>query len=126
MFKRISHIILSLLLLVSTMGMTVSKHYCGEKLVSVSLMEDGAENSCCNMVNCCHSETQIFQLKEDFSIPSISNLPVLPEINILGCDLANRDTFSMIESLEVPTAYTQIPPLLPILKSLSVKEVYLL
>jgi hypothetical protein len=84
------------------------------------------ENSCCDMENCCHSETQSFQLKEDFSVPSVSSLPVLPEIHILGHDLAFMDIFSAIESMDVNSAYTEIPPLLPIQKTLSVKEEYLL
>ena len=126
MLKIFSHIALSLLLLVSTVGMTVSKHYCGNSLVSVSISGNSEESSCCDMENCCHSETQIFQLKEDFSVPAVSGLPVSPEINIWGHDLAHLDIFSVIESMDVRSAYTEIPPLLPILKTLSVKEVYLL
>lgn len=107
--------------------MAVSKHYCEESLVSVSVFGDGNEDSCCDMDNCCHNETEVFQVKEDFSVPVVSNIPVLSELDILGHDL-------LVELLNVPKTKTEVaslyyietPPLLPIQKTLSLKQVYLL
>ncbi len=124
MLKRISHITLSLLLLVSTMGMTVSKHFCGGSLVSVSVLGD--DDSCCDMGNCCHNETQVYQVKEDFSIPPVSTIPVLAELDILGHDLFAQRLLNAPEAEVAGSNFIDPPPLLPIQKTLSLKQVYLL
>ena len=85
MLKRISHISLSLLLLISTIGFAVSKHYCGDSLVDVALNKNA--DSCCDDGACCHNETLIYQLDEDFSAPQIACAPDLQEIAVLGFTL---------------------------------------
>jgi len=53
----------------STMGFTVSKHYCGTRLVDVSINKEA--QSCCSSEGsskCCHNETQHFQLEDDFNM----------------------------------------------------------
>ena len=126
MLKKLSHIILSLLLLISTMGMAVSKHYCGENLVSVSLFESSSNVSCCDMDNCCHNETQLYQVKEDFSVPAISTVPVLAELDILGHDLFHLENLKALKTKDATPFVAETPPLLLIQKTLAVKEVYLL
>ena len=67
MFRKIIHIALIAVLLVSTMGFSLSKHYCGTRLVDVKINTEA--ESCCGdgcKSNCCHNETLVFQLKEDF------------------------------------------------------------
>ena len=72
MLKKLSHIVLSTLLLLSTIGLAVSRHYCGEKLVEISLT--GEVGSCCDMQsNCCHDESQTFQLDQDYPVPVVMN-----------------------------------------------------
>jgi hypothetical protein len=123
MLKRISHIILSLVLLVSTMGMAVSKHYCGENLVSVSVFSND-NDSCCDMDNCCQNETNVYQVKEDFSVPPGSTIPVLAELDILGYDLfAGTGLINPEKEIE-NTVFDESPLLLPIQKTLSLKQVY--
>ena len=78
------------------------------------------------MGSCCHDETQIFQVKDDFSVPVISTLPVLAEINILGHDLFNLDELTAPEEENSAPLASETPPLLPIQKTLAAKEVYLL
>jgi hypothetical protein len=73
MVKRISHISLSFLLLIATAGFAVSKHYCGEDLVSVNLFNEA--ESCCDDGNCCHNETVFYQVGEDFAVPGFIPLP---------------------------------------------------
>jgi len=70
MFRKTAHIILTLLLLTTTIGFSVSKHYCGSHLVEVSINSE-AEPCCDDMENpnCCHNETEYFQLKEDLVTP---------------------------------------------------------
>ncbi|UCG28775.1 MAG: hypothetical protein JSV24_05300, partial [Bacteroidales bacterium] len=56
---------IALLLLITTMGFTVSGHYCGDRLVKVAFNAEA--ESCCDMENgCCHTETEHFQLENDF------------------------------------------------------------
>ena len=82
MLKRFSHISLSLLLLISTVGFAVSKHYCGDALVDIAFNENA--ESCCDTGSCCHNETLLYQLDEDFSAPQIANAPDLQEIAIFS------------------------------------------
>lgn len=72
MFRIITHIALSFLLLFATMGLTVSKHYCCEELIEVSINAE-AEPCCGDMgsSDCCHDETEIYQFDEDFVSPDI-------------------------------------------------------
>ncbi len=65
MLKRTSHIILSFILLISTIGLVVSKHYCKEELVSISFFD--ISDSCCEDSSCCHDKTESYQLKVDYS-----------------------------------------------------------
>ena len=70
MFRKTAHIILTILLLTTTIGFSVSKHYCGSHLVEVSINSEA--EPCCNDMenpNCCHNETEYFQLKEDLVTP---------------------------------------------------------
>jgi len=72
MFRKTAHIILTLLLLTTTMCFSVSKHYCGSRLVEASINSEA--KPCCDDIetsSCCHNETEYFQLKEDF-VSSVS------------------------------------------------------
>lgn len=82
MLRKISHIILSALLLVSTMGFVVSKHYCEGKIVTVALFHSAA--SCGMNMDCCHNETSVYKVKEDFSTPQVAGLPNQAETNLFG------------------------------------------
>lgn len=67
MLRMILNMILSMLLVITTAGFSISKHFCGDKVVSVSLNKEAP--SCCNNAkacNSCHNESQHFQLKTDF------------------------------------------------------------
>ncbi len=78
MFKRITHISLSFMLVTATMGITVSKHYCGSRLLEVSMNAE-AEPCCSDMGTggCCHNETEYFQFDEDFVSPGFAK-DILP------------------------------------------------
>lgn len=54
------------LLLLATSGLTISKHYCGNRLVEVAV--DHIPGNCCDDANCCHNETAHFQLTDYFSL----------------------------------------------------------
>lgn len=78
MFRKTANIILVIFLLTTTIGFSVSKHYCGSRLVEVSINSE-AEPCCDDMgnSNCCHNETEYFQLKEDLVTPvSFENIRI--------------------------------------------------
>jgi len=124
MLKRFSHISLSLLLLISTVGFAVSKHYCGDALVDVAYNQNA--DSCCDDGACCHNETLVYQLDEDFSAPAISTVPALAELEILGYDLFASIGLVLPETETDAPGFAESPPLLPIQKTLALKEVFLL
>lgn len=55
-----------MVLLISTMGISVSEHYCGEEVINISL--NPVEKPCCETPSeCCHNEYIFLQLKADFT-----------------------------------------------------------
>ncbi|MDF9795624.1 hypothetical protein OKW21_000887 [Catalinimonas alkaloidigena] len=71
MIRKLIHIILSMILLLSTTGVAISKHYCGGEL---SAVEVGHEKmSCCDEPDdmpedCCHDEQLTFLVEQDFQL----------------------------------------------------------
>ncbi|MFV0589847.1 MAG: HYC_CC_PP family protein [Draconibacterium sp.] len=123
MIRKLSHIILATLLLVSTVGMAVSKHYCHNSLVDVSLFAQA--DSCCDDGGCCTNDNHFYQVKEDFSAPVISTVPVLAEIDILVQILLNPDILfpnELTEEFEI----TNEPPPPTVLEFLAEEQLYLL
>jgi len=66
MIKKVSNILMVMLLLLATSGITMSKHYCGNNLRSVGIFS--VPQSCCDAPGCCHTETEVYQVKNDFSV----------------------------------------------------------
>lgn len=65
MFKKVSHIIVSVLLLVATTGFTTYKHYCGEAITAESIHTD--KDNCCDVASaCCHEEAEILQIDAEY------------------------------------------------------------
>jgi hypothetical protein len=65
--KRLNSILsigLSFLLIVSTSGIIINRHYCGDNLMEVSTSQPA--KSCCTENSCCRSETTFLQVDEDF------------------------------------------------------------
>ena len=81
MFRKLINIIVSLLLLTTTVGFSISKHYCGDELISISVSHEA--ESCCDMNSgCCHNETEVYQLNNIFVIS-----PVLDNNSVNHIDL---------------------------------------
>jgi hypothetical protein len=124
MLKKLSHIILSLLLLISTAGVVVSKHYCNGSFVSASVFHEA--KSCCGDSDCCHNEDSFYQVDDDFSIVGISEIPFLAELDILGNELAIDILFTFIEEKNQNFNSCKSPPPLTVSEILSLEQVYLL
>jgi len=82
MISRILHIIMSLNLLVSITGFSVSLHYCEDDLVNVAI--DQEATSCCD-TSCgkCHNETHYFKLDENTTAPHILLSPEIAQHDLL-------------------------------------------
>jgi hypothetical protein len=71
MLRKVIHITLIVLLLATTTGMTVYKHYCGDDLKSVSV--NSAPKSCCEVpCGCCHNESFSVKINDDFSVTAFN------------------------------------------------------
>ena len=68
MIRKTINIILSGLLIITTTGFSISKHYCHGNLISVAINKDA--ESCCGMdmemPDHCQNEEEHIQLDEDF------------------------------------------------------------
>lgn len=65
MTKKAIHIVFSLLLIISTIGITVSKHYSNSELFSVAFWTNA--DSCCEIpCDCCSDETSYLYLDSDY------------------------------------------------------------
>lgn len=122
MLKKILHIVFATLLLVTTMGLMVSKHYCGGQLVSVSVFHKA--DSCCDDGGCCNNETHFFQVKDDFSAPAVFSVPLSAEIHLLSQQLWQAEFLFPSEQEEQNTIDYQSPPPLTVMEKLAEEQVY--
>jgi hypothetical protein len=124
MLKTFGHIMVSVLLLFTTTGLTISKHFCNEYLISTSLY--AKSESCCGDDSCCQHETESFQIMEKFQ-PSIqTRTPLLVEIDLIVSETGPL-FFVCKDDLHQPPFIEVKPPAPPkLLTILSLKQAYLL
>lgn len=121
MIKKVSHIILSILLLIATTGFTLyNKHHCGEELMAISLQTD--QNDCCDMASaCCHEEAETIKIDAEYLSASFDynfELDVIKVRNLQGSIFNNPEkgtnsialtyhSMSLLTSIEV-RSYLQV------------------
>ena len=94
MIKRILNIIIATILLISTNGIAISKHYCGTHLISLEINKEA--KSCCGTTsNCCHTENAFYQVDDDYSSniqykEIINPQPLLAILNLFSFDLVDK------------------------------------
>lgn len=67
MLNKIAHILVALFFLGTATGMTLTKHYCGTALKSISV--DSMPDNCCGAASkCCHNESFTIKIENDFSL----------------------------------------------------------
>lgn len=124
MLKKFSHIILSMLLLLSTTGVAISKHYCSGNLVSVAFFSTA--QACCDDDNCCQSESQFFQLDDDFSITPYSQTTQAAQFQLFAFAMLSLHDL-VLESQDAAPFYEADLPRPPKIQIvLSKKQTYLL
>lgn len=125
MLKKISHIILSVLLLTATMGMAISKHYCSGDLISAKLFTE-AESCCDGPCDCCHNENHFYQVQDDFTAVQIHEIPQLAQTDIFGHELFSFELETGYENRISLRYFIDSPPPPKIQKVLSLQQAYLL
>lgn len=86
MFKKLTNILLLLIVFSVTTGFSISLHYCCDSLVSMSVNSD--VTPCCPVENgCCDNETQHVQLEEDLSTPVYDTIQKLDTVDIFRFDI---------------------------------------
>lgn len=65
MFRKLTHLVIIFAMILATSGVTVTKHYCGDKLESIAV--NTIHKSCCGE-KCpfCHNVTRSFKVKDNF------------------------------------------------------------
>lgn len=111
--KTLIHTVLAALLLISTMGVSVNKHYCHGHLIGVTVL--GTPSGCCDgkvkmPKGCCEDEVDFHQVEDDFVSTSFLldgsiYFAVLP----LAVDFAEPD---LSEGFQQPEYLNYKPPLL--------------
>ncbi|SFD87234.1 HYC_CC_PP family protein [Thermophagus xiamenensis] len=125
MLRAVTNILLTCLLIISTTGLAVSKHYCGHQLKSVELKT--MVEPCCDDGTCCHTETKFFRVDDDFLMGHTTGEPgnfhftaiVLPSSIDVVKLLPNSNTNTSIN-------YSDPPPLVTTLRRLALVQTYLL
>ena len=110
MLKKILHVIVLSLFVISTTGFSISRHYCQGKLVSFKINAEAKPGCDMSCGNCCHNETDTYQLKEDFTLVQISTLEADYSIDDI---LFNPLSFEIIDNYEITSIYLKkgfIPP----------------
>ncbi|MCF6171332.1 MAG: hypothetical protein L3J31_00410 [Bacteroidales bacterium] len=124
MLKKISYITLASLLVFSTVGFDISRHYCGQLLVSVSLVSQ-ADRCCSDMDgNCCHDENEYVVLKVDFTQSAAEQLSIAV-INIRNVEF-NSLLDEALSSTSNSSCFTPFIPKPGTNKFLSIIQSYLL
>lgn len=118
--KAMFSIFLASLVLVSTSGVGVTKHFCGNRVASISLLGDGG-CSCGAMDDadgCCHTERDFFQLDDDFSVAPVQSLSLASASIIsvlvyhLSFDFNDCDHYLAFQYYKPPIPDKDIPVLI--------------
>ena len=112
--KKISRILLVILLITTSMGVTINKHFCGEMLESIAIYQQ--VDSCCEGADmpkdCCHDEQEAYQLDE-YQVNSFNFIFKAPQLvnPIAFADL--QMLFRVMQIDHSHSFYTAEPPPLP-------------
>ena len=81
MLKTSLNYIMSILLLVSIIGISINKHYSGKELYSVSIFSE--PDSCCDEpCDCCNETTEVFQITDVFLLSNFYLKQTVKIINL--------------------------------------------
>jgi len=111
MIKKAGHIAVILILLVSTTGITFSKHCHKNMLFGITVMSDG--DQCCNgPCSCCEDKVEFHRLAVDFVSGDVQvSFDEIPSVDLMAIDLMIDVSFDMDHfSNEIDLDYNLPPP----------------
>ena len=108
MLRKISHILLAIVVMITTMGLTVSAHSCGGELKSIQLLSE-AENCCGDSCPNCENEIIKVEVEDDFTV-SIINFNFTQDFSFLPVFIQLFLAPTFTEEI-VQVAYHKPPPL---------------
>jgi len=113
MFRKAVHIILTAILVISTTGFTVSRHYCGSHYKSFAIDRE-AKSCCANPCSACHNVNDFHQLKVNFNGISVSADITPVDFFETGFQLySDQELYNFTNFTgEIPTLSDCSPPLL--------------
>jgi hypothetical protein len=124
MLKKVTYIFISILLLTTTMGFSVSRHYCNNKIVEIKI--DKVADTCCDDDTCCSTETIVVQLQEDATSAANVIIPAQVELSTFISAFIVLFNIHQPESEIVSFNVTDSSPPLSIHTVLSIIQSYLL
>ncbi|MDD4746439.1 MAG: hypothetical protein RBR35_10685 [Salinivirgaceae bacterium] len=123
MLRKITHIILSVFLLVTTVGVTFSMHYCSGNYVSTSINKE--TKSCCDSTTgCCENKTVQIEVENDYVSPIQIDNKIVELDFFLSFIFASNFELSL-DFDEIYELYTGISPPFKIQTRLSLLQTYL-
>lgn len=110
--KKLIYIFMAILWFAASTGFSVTKHYCGGKYVNMSI--NSTPESCCDNGNCCHNESEAFQLEEDTVVQADINIDEASSFDIMVFEneIFQLDSLDEIKSLHLERVHIP-PPSLP-------------
>ena len=110
MIRKASHIILSIIILLTTAGLAITEHYCGNRLVSVNVLSE--PDKCCDDIDCCHNETIIVKLDTDIINISTDQLPeiIYSSVSLVPVTVSNDNSLLSRYLASNILGYSDLPP----------------
>ena len=112
--KKFALIAFSIFYLLIVTGVNLNMHYCGGKLISISIAQNSNENGCCGVKKstkgCCQDESKFIKLKDKhiqsadlkMSVKLISSILITSEFNVSINELTSKS--------EIVSNYHSPPP----------------
>jgi hypothetical protein len=123
-FRKLTHSVFALFLLVSTTGITISMHYCGGKLVTTSIYKE-AKSCCDGSKGCCENKTFRYEIKNDYLNPiNFENIKV-ETMDIKFSELSVFNTILFPEVKKTHKVFTDSSPPSSTHTRLSLLQTYL-
>lgn len=110
--KKFGHIIMILLLLISTAGVSINKHYSGGELFSTAIFVE-AESCCETPCGCCDEKSEQIKVEADY-LTSSFDLQDASQLNLLFSSIPALLQFEAISSYNTTfIEWDTSPPSLP-------------
>ena len=111
--KKLLSISLSSLLLVSTIGITVHKHYCDSTLIATTILLHGDEDACSTDMpadqNRCEDHHDLYSVDSPLVIATV-NFNLTPAVKWVKVDWVNITTSSLSEYSITSKYYAALSP----------------